>query len=511
MINNQQPMSNDVTGEDPQEGKDIPSYFVEIAELRGLIEYGTIKCYDDATPGKNTIDLYKYWKKLTQSNEQKGKYLGLHITQSGDVKASHFIGAIWFDEEEGIPVIVKPKIKHVDYLSMLTIVLAGNHLCPVREFLQYELDKPLIDAENSLPDMTILQVIIFLRLLNEFCRRDLKRSHVAYEENLTGKIKGKIIVTQNTRRNTCRGRMDRVYCRYQTFDMDNLYNQILKRALWLCFRIISGRASLEPVLGVWARQCDAALSQVSLKNITLRDFDSCRYHGFNKRYKELHGLARMIILNKKVYPDSENENTGNKMVPFYLNMNFLFEKYVGIILKKMKLEIICSNKDIDVQEKNENVKYKTKITIRPDYIGKYKGLPEGKQGLVVDAKYKVFFEGNEEKEVGSNWYMDEHDNDVEINIERFNKPIQKSDLYQILSYPLLLKKSNQFRDMGFDSSILAFPVTPGNINSEFKYDQLFSEKFFDTEDFTMLTILLETNSSLKVKCLPCILPVLKEK
>ena len=63
------------------------------------------------------------------------------------------------------------------------------------------------------------------------CTRPLMGRMEKKEENLTGKVKGKIVFSKNIQKNTLRGRDDRVYCRYLEYTEDIIENQILKAAL----------------------------------------------------------------------------------------------------------------------------------------------------------------------------------------------------------------------------------------------------------------------------------------
>lgn len=98
-------------------------------------------------------------------------------------------------------------------------------------FYFFENEKPLkvddkISAENS-----IITVTVFLTLLRLLCKRPLMGRMLKDEENLTGKVKGRIVVEKNIRVNTMHGRNDRFYCRYLHFTDDIPENQILKAAL----------------------------------------------------------------------------------------------------------------------------------------------------------------------------------------------------------------------------------------------------------------------------------------
>ena len=68
------------------------------------------------------------------------------------------------------------------------------------------------------------------RLLNDLCRRDYRRYFQSIEENLSGRIRGRIHVSGHVRNTLC-GRQHRVPCRWEEFTSDNWDNRILLAAL----------------------------------------------------------------------------------------------------------------------------------------------------------------------------------------------------------------------------------------------------------------------------------------
>lgn len=67
--------------------------------------------------------------------------------------------------------------------------------------------------------------------LRELCQRHLRRNYVRVTENLTGCMKGRILVGEQIRQNLARERIDRTVCEYGRFDDDCLENRILRAAL----------------------------------------------------------------------------------------------------------------------------------------------------------------------------------------------------------------------------------------------------------------------------------------
>ena len=81
-------------------------------------------------------------------------------------------------------------------------------------------EKPLRVDDGISDENSIITVTVFLTLLRLLCRKPLMGRMLKEEGNLTGKVKGKIVIEKNIRVNTMRGRNDRFYCRYLRFSDD---------------------------------------------------------------------------------------------------------------------------------------------------------------------------------------------------------------------------------------------------------------------------------------------------
>ena len=105
-------------------------------------------------------------------------------------------------------------------------------------FYFFENETPLKVDDDISDENSIITVTVFLTLLRLLCKRPLMGKMLKKEENLTGKVKGKVVVEKNIRSNTMHGRNDRFYCRYLQFTDDIHENQILKAALKKAKRFI---------------------------------------------------------------------------------------------------------------------------------------------------------------------------------------------------------------------------------------------------------------------------------
>ncbi len=423
------------------------SYPVAIASLRKLTEYEAItRCAETGDNQNDLVDLNELWDSV--KNGDSAKRLGLDISRwDSTYRLSHFVGAVWLRKPEaekpGVVLAVQPKIRDLDAVRMFVEIATSpdyGQETSSDALFGCEPTQPAIEGV-TLPDVTLLQVAVYLRALSQFCQRDLRQDFTRTRESLVGRVKGRILISANIRQNTVRGRADRVVCEFTRMTLDTPANRILKAALVCCARYLCIGPTLPPPLD-WLRQCDAALAEVSDVTITDADFRGIVYSGLMQRYRRVHGLARMILKRLSTDANGQIPEQPSRTAPFYLNMWRLFEVYVGVKLAKtgkyFKSQTQCSLPFM------VNGRQVGAIQFRPDYYS----LED--EGIVVDAKYKFIIDSS----------IPEEESLIKLSGLLFANGVQPNnvDVYQIIAYCDLLAVKNP--GCVFKTAILIAPGTP---------------------------------------------------
>lgn len=275
-------------------------------------------------------------------------------------------------------------------------------------FYFFENEKPLKVDDGISSENSIITVTVFLILLRLLCRRPLMGRMLKDEENLTGKVKGKIVIEKNIRSNTMHGRNDRFYCRYLHFTDDIIENQILKAALKKAKRFIIdyfGNFSKENNnYSSMISYCSKALINVSEIQCNGTACSGLKFSGCYAYYKPVIAMARMILDDISIESNGEVNTTGY-IVPYAISMEKLFEVYVRSYLKKngiysyrgksehgIRLEKFDDKTDVFVEEDDliNPGKY-ISGSIKPDLI-----LTDQDTGetVVFDVKYKDYTNGD---------------------------------------------------------------------------------------------------------------------
>ena len=327
-------------------------------------------------------------------NFEKPEILGLYIDPDGEFRVSYFVGWIWLETEEGgkIPMRVIPKGGIGVELCMLEECLSVPEIVErmwgrkgvekEQIFWIWPEQKPFEVEEIEARPVLLFLVIRFLLLLKDLCARHLRRKFPRIEDNLSGTLRGRVLVSKNSLYNTVRGRHDRVYCQFQTHSLDTLENQILKAALEVSLSYLANRGFESKELWQMGAFCRNVLSSVTLRRIFPYEFQNLRLTGNLKPYREPIRLARIILHHLGGEPDPDRWSKKQKILipPYAINMNALFERYCEAKLRKGKIKEIGMLEKLWSGENDIGENFK----VRPDFLF----ITSNKEYVIADAKYK---------------------------------------------------------------------------------------------------------------------------
>ena len=302
-------------------------------------------------------------------------------------RAGYLIGYRWFEKNKTY-LHVKPKEdngKKIDPLKMF-ITCLKDPIVSKKMHKSYKIffDEPFIEIENSKDEITPFLILHFLQVVKYITKKGLKKGYVKVSENLTSKIKGKILIPQTIKHNHLKNRVDKTICSHQIFTTNSIENRMIKIALMQCSKHLYAIAneSISKLL----RQNLNAFELVEKIDVKESDFKKIKHSPFYKEYKEALSLAWMIFkrFGFSLYKASD-DTQHTKIPPYQIDMPELFERYVEVQLRKYHPDIIDGN-DTSVAS----------WQMRPDFL-----LPKSPNhpSLIIDAKYKYWY-GNESENAG---------------------------------------------------------------------------------------------------------------
>lgn len=326
------------------------------------------------------IDDFEYFKDIHFLNKVDKKCLEFKIDQGlGLLHINYYVGVDWLKKNESF-VYVTPKLneetKETDYFKMLFSCMKHPEIAKYSQNLcEIKFDEPYISINQQQDLITPLLMIRYLQVLKSIVKKGLKKSYYRVEENLSSKIKGKIIVSKTLKQNLLRNRLNKTICNFEVYGTDCIENKILKYALkFVEGYLLKYKQFLEdfsPLINF----CKPAFHEVNESSFDLHLVKQKKINAFFQEYKEALDLAEMII-KRFGYNLREVEETVVRVPPFWIDMPKLFELYVLGLLKNRY------GSKIQFQAKGNYGE--------PDFL-----LNSENEKIIIDTKYKRIYQENE--------------------------------------------------------------------------------------------------------------------
>ncbi len=149
------------------------------------------------------------------------------------------------DEVQGTLEINNSKEFELDYLKMLLQVTAIPESNTVLNgLLQIDWNAKPIEIKQKDDRLTPFLVVRFLQTLKGIVRKGLKKNYYKVQENLSNRVKGKILIGQHIKQNVFKNRFTSTYCEYQQFGEDHVENRFLKKVLQFAASYIENHKAL---------------------------------------------------------------------------------------------------------------------------------------------------------------------------------------------------------------------------------------------------------------------------
>ena len=164
-----------------------------------------------------------------------GQLLGLTVTDTNvpTMALGYYVGATWMKPGEAV-LRVSPKFDDVDWVKMFTDCFydADDEIQErLSDIYHIDFDLPKIEYDGTRCLLTPFIIAHFTHLVANIIRKGLKKDYHIRKDNLTSKLKGKLIFADHIRQNVCRRRQERNFCRYQDYSENCVENMIIKHAL----------------------------------------------------------------------------------------------------------------------------------------------------------------------------------------------------------------------------------------------------------------------------------------
>ena len=340
------------------------------------------------------------WSKREKSsfyNEDENREEVQHFLQflhkNKELKSNKFVGVIHFEDQT---INLLPKIFYNGTEATAeTVKIINAHVlwwlsyCRKLRFPNY-----LSGLNSQQSDFFEILIYLFSKYTRELLNSSVYQRYIEVENELTF-VKGRLNFQEYINQNLARGRNHKVNCIYDSFEMDNPFNQCIKsvcRLLLTASKDIQNKRNLNDILFL--------LDEVSDVNITSEE---CKRIQFNPMFADFETVRDycVLFLENSV---SFNYKNDLKLFAFLLPMEYVFEDFIFGFIDKELEEVNAKN-----QVKNITLDEAKTFGLKPDLLLDING-----RKIIADTKYKMV-------------YADSTD---------AKKGISQNDLYQMVAYAI---------------------------------------------------------------------------
>lgn len=270
--------------------------------------------------------------------------------------------------------------KEINIVGMFIEIMSHADLSDYTEnLLLIDWDMPEILIKQKQDLLTPFLVVKFLNLLKEITRKELKKSYYKVQENLTNRIKGKVLVGQQIKQNILKNRFTNTVCEYQVFGEDSTENRFLKRVFQFCTQYVDNNKNYFGDKNdiSWLINYIRPVFENIGSEINLHELKYYKHNPFFKEYKEAINVGNLIL---KRFSYNITKIAGEKIStpPFWIDMPKMFELFVfsrllednnGLTADNFKYQYSTYGNSLDFLICDE--KSRTKIVVDTKYKLKY--------------------------------------------------------------------------------------------------------------------------------------------
>lgn len=321
-------------------------------------------------------------EKFVLENEASTTYLKL-TTKKGFGKilqAQKYVGVI--QTKDGTTIEIIPKVKNVDSVDESKAILL-RMLRTLKKSPFNHLNKAHLKS-SKLPLLEIF-ISMFLEELATLIRKGIKSQYILKEENIYF-FKGKLKIGEQIKYNSIH--KERFIVEYEEFLSDRVENKLIKTTLKFLYKKSRTNKNQQKI-----REFLFVFDDVTESHNVKLDFSKVNLNRQMSDYEEVLALSKIFLFENFFSPYKGNENT----FALFFDMNYLFESYFGVYLKKKEFDFKSQDRGKYLVERPN------KFALRPNFVVNKETFNE----TIIDTKYK--------------------------NISSY-KDINQADMYQLYAY-----------------------------------------------------------------------------
>jgi 5-methylcytosine-specific restriction enzyme subunit McrC len=341
-------------------------------------------------------DIWNKREKSSYYNEDESREEVQHFLQflhkTNQLKSNKYVGVIHFENQtiNLLPKIFCDASKEASVHDVKAInahILWWLSYCRKLKFPNYQ-----TGLGNEQSDFFEILIYLFSKYTKELLSSSIYQKYVEVESELSF-VKGRIDFDSYITNNLSRGRNHKVSCVFDSFEMDNNFNQCIKQVAKLLISATKdsqNKRNLYDILFLLDEVSDVAIPA-----------DECKRILFNPMFSSFETVRDycVLFLENSI---SFNYKNSLKLFAFLLPMEYVFEDFLFGFIDR-EIEGVNPKGQVTGKYLDETKNY----GLKPDLV-----LDLGGKKIIADSKYKMV-------------YDDSNDN---------KRGIAQPDLYQMLAY-----------------------------------------------------------------------------
>ncbi len=306
-----------------------------------------------------------------ESDEYEVQHFLQIFHKSEEIKSNKYVGVIRFNNEEInlLPKIFYDSLK--DY-SENDVAVINNHIlwwlsyCRKIRFPNY---KGLLGETKS--NFFEILIYMFSRYTKELLSNSLYQQYEEINRELSY-VKGRIDFNRYINENLKIGKWHRINCNYDSFELDNSFNRIIKYVSNMLFNVTrnsENRKNLREILFI--------LDEVSDVIVCAEDCSKISFNSMFDEYETVRDYCSLFLRNSV----SVNYKNELKLFAFLIPSEYLFEDFIfGFIDREI------DNVKAIPQSVSTYLDADKNYLLKPDLI-----LENTQRKFIADTKYKMSF------------------------------------------------------------------------------------------------------------------------
>lgn len=324
------------------------------------------------------------------------------IRKTDEIKSNKYVGVIFYNDQK---INLLPKIFYDENVVYTDDYVTNIHN-HVLWWLSYCRKIKFPNYQTSLQSRKSDLFEILIYMFSKYTRELLSSSIFRQYEEIAGEldfIKGRLNSSAYVNENISRGRWHKLNCTYDSFIVDNSFNQIIKYVAKMLLSKTKDKDNIK-----YLREIIFLLDDVNDVSVSA---EMCSRITFNPMFKDFEIVRDYcyLFLNNSI---SVNYKNDLKLFAFFLPMDYLFEDFLYGFIKKELPELKVTSQSTAVSLDESGL-----FGLKPDMIIELNG-----HKIIADAKYKIIYKDKFDSASG----------------------ISQSDLYQMIAYATRYKITNIF-------------------------------------------------------------------